>query len=283
MTPTRLALRALFAAIAVPWLAVSAGCFLLGASGPVPPDLSHLTPLEAARIHADREAAVRTLQAEVKARIESPKRSGSVRAVVLVKRPDAFRMRAYPPLGGTIFDLAIRDEEIHFYVPDEDTLYVQKAGRHAEKPKKREGEGQGPDLDALFSTTGLARMILGTGTEEEVTFRFVERTAEGLKLAVVNADGLVEGYAWIDPTYLLKTRQIVFGRGGKKELDLRFEDYDLHESTGLWWPRRMSIHAPRKKFRLELRFATGDLSLNENLENDLFDLDVPEDVKRVER
>jgi hypothetical protein len=216
------------------------------------------------------------------ARLESPKRSGSVRAVLLVKRPHALRMRAYRSMAGTIFDMAIRKDVIEFYNVDDETVYVQK--RSGRKKAKDEGKKEeGPDLDALFRSTGLARLILGTEAEEELVFRYMERSEGGIQLAVVNDAGIVEGHVWLDPVTLFKARQVVLGKGGRKALDLAFGDYRLHEKTGLWWPRVMKIHAPREEFRMELRFDMGDLDLNESLENDLFVLDVDEDVKRVER
>ncbi|MHC5040664.1 MAG: hypothetical protein ACYTHM_25405, partial [Planctomycetota bacterium] len=244
------------------------------------PDLSHLSVPEAVNLHARREGAVRTLQGEVWANLESPKRSGSVRAVLLVKRPHALRMRAYRSMAGTIFDMAIRRDVIEFYNVEDETVYVQKRSDRREKKKE---EKEGPDLDALFGSTGLARLILGTEAEEELVFRYMERSAAGIQLAVVSDSGLVEGYVWLDPVTLFKARQVVLGEGGRKALDLGFADYRLHEKTGLWWPRVMKIHAPREEFRMELRFDMGDLDLNGTLENDLFALDVDEGVKRVER
>ncbi|MHC5036242.1 MAG: hypothetical protein ACYTHM_02920 [Planctomycetota bacterium] len=263
-------------------LASFSGCCLI--PSPTPPDLSHLTALEAVQVHTEREAAVHTLQGEIWADLDSPKRSGGVRGDILVKRPNAFRMVASRRFAGTIFDLVVRKDRVEFYVVNEDTLFIQPLkgiGKGGESGK--EGGDGSPDLDALFGTTGLARLILGAGSGGEVTFRFQDRAGAGLQLALVNPHGLVEGHVWLDPETLLKRRQVVYGGQGKIELDLEFRDYGLHEKTGVWWPRIIKIHAPRKEFRMEMRFNMGDLVLNQSLENDLFEIDVPEGVKRVER
>jgi hypothetical protein len=243
-----------------------------------------LSPLDSVRLHAKREAAVRTLRGEVWAKLESPKRSGSVQAYLVVKRPDALRMRAYRTFAGTIFDMAIRKNRIEFYVVEEEKVFIQKLGEGEDRGEEsRDGERKGPDLDALFGSTGLARLILGTEVGEEISFRYVETSEDGLQLGVVNAAGIVEGYVWLEPYSKFKVRQVVLGRGGKVELDLVFGDYREHEKTGLWWPRIIGINAPRKEFRMEMKFSMDDLDFNERVDNGVFSLDVPDDVERVER
>jgi hypothetical protein len=235
------------------------------------------------------EAAVSTLQGEVKARIESPKRSGTLQAVVLVKRPHSFRMRAYPRImGGTVFDLAVRKDRIEFFIPSEETLYVQKlGGPRAEKSDRAAGVSprptEGPDLDALFGSTSLARMILGTTVEEDGEVRFMDRDADGIRLAVVNPNSVVEGYVWLDPVTHFKSRQVVFGEGGKTVLALAFDDYEQHEASGLYWPGVIEVWAPKEEFRLQMTFDVDDLDLNGPLEDEMFDVEIPEGTKRVER
>jgi hypothetical protein len=274
------------------FLAALAGLAGAGCPGLTEPlrDCSLLNASETVALFVREEAAVSTLQGEVKARIESPKQSGTLQAVIVVKRPHSFRMRAYPRImGGTVFDLAIRKDRIEFFLPSEETLYVQKLGG---SPKAKGGGGEdgkdgaekkGPDLDTIFGSTSLARMILGTTIEENGEVRFMDRDDDGVRLAVVNSDAVVEGYVWLDPVTHFKTRQVVFGEGGKIVLSLAFDEYEEHEPSGLFWPGVIEIRAPKEEFRLEMTFDVGDLDLNGPLEEELFDVEIPEGTKRVER
>jgi hypothetical protein len=280
-------------------------------------DLREMKPEQTVALFCREEAAVATLQAEAKASIESPKRSGTLQAVILVKRPHSFRMRAYPRLiGGTVFDLAVRKDRIEFFLPSEETLYVQKLGgarRPGEgdgaagaSPRATPGSGPGgpadpatggqgdrakpdaeperaPDLDSLFGSTSLARMILGTTVEEGGEIRFLDQDLDGIRLAVIGADGVVEGYVWLSPVEHLKTKQVVFGEGGKTVLALAFDDWEKHEATGLFWPGTIAISAPQEEFGLEMSFDVDELALNEPIEEADFDVEVPEGTRRVER
>jgi hypothetical protein len=262
-------------------------------------------PDETVALFKREEAAVHSLQAEARASIDSPKRSGTLQAVILVKRPHSFRMRAYPRLiGGTVFDLAVRKDRIEFFLPSEETLYVQylggskaeedggRAAGAGPRPANGQATGEGsnteqgekaPDLVALFGSTSLARMILGTTVEEDGEIRFMDRDPDGIRLALVGADGVVEGYVWLDPVEHFKTKQVVFGPGGKIVLTLAFEDWERHEATGLFWPGVIGIEAPRDEFRLEMSFDVDDLALNERIEESDFDVEVPEGTQRVEK
>ena len=126
-------------------------------------------------------------------------------------------------------------------------------------------------------------MILGTTIEEDGEVRYIEQDEEGLHLAVVNADGVVEGHVWLDPVEHFKTRQLVVGKDGKTALILEFDDWELHEPTGIYWPEVIMIAAPKEEFGLRMVFDVDDLVLNEAIEESAFDLDVPEGTKRVER
>ncbi|GEM_PF-3508198 len=255
-------------------------------------DTSHyplidLTPPEAARLHRERENAVRTLEAVVKTTFESPERGrDSAQADLWVRRPDAFRMRAFARFVGGIFDLLIRKDRIWFYNLQEDTLYARRVGPPPEgEGRGASGDGEGeeakaPDLEALFHTTGLASLILGT-SHDQIDYRYIDTGPNGVRLAMINPSGLVEGYVWLEPKAFFKVRQVILGRGGRRELDLRFGVFHEHEESGVWWPDCMEITAPRRHFRLTMRFDVEGMRLNEPLEADVFVMDVPEDVKRI--
>ena len=134
-------------------LAASSGCECFS-SAPLR-DLSKMQPGETVSLFVREEAAVATLQGEVKSHIDSPERSGTLYATILVRRPHSFRMRAYPPImGGTVFDLSIRKEKLEFYVPSEETVFAQRLG--GPKPSPRAAPGGQPGTSPQPSPGGEA-------------------------------------------------------------------------------------------------------------------------------
>lgn len=243
-------------------------------------DLSHLHPPDAVHLFVTEETAVSSLEAEVRATFRTAEESHpAVNAEIKIRRPDSFRMLAYPKIGPTIFDLVIRDRKILFYVPDEETLYVD----HLDARRPEKGERKGPDLQAIFGRTGMADLFLGTQLGGQREVKYIHRSAEGLKLAILAPSGIVQSYIWLDPVTLFKTRQVVIGEGGKVALELRFSEYEEIEDTGFYWPRRIDAASPVDRFSLTMQFDLDSILFNQDLEPDLFEMDLPEDVKRVER
>jgi outer membrane lipoprotein-sorting protein len=85
---------------------------------PAPPTLATTDPAEVLAIVRSREDEIRTLRAtfETSTR-QDEKLVRTIDGVLLVRKPDAFRLRLSTPLGLTAFDYLSRPDGVHVVSP----------------------------------------------------------------------------------------------------------------------------------------------------------------------
>jgi hypothetical protein len=234
------------------------------------PNHPYLPPGDVAARHIAWERSVRTLEGEARVEIDSPRREGSLKGSILVKKPHRFRMVAYPPVGGTIFDITVVRDRLRFHLPRENRLIDQTLG--AEGPvSAKEGLA---DLNQIFARSGLTGLILGGGEESaQRRLELLDRDEQLIRFGVFNEDGLKTEEVHILEGTLFKARHLTFGRGGKIVLDVSYADYQKSGEEGIWWPHEIRIACPGQKFRLVLDF--NDVVLNTLIPNASFEIDVP--------
>ena len=83
---------------------------------------------------------------------------------------------------------------------------------------------------------------------------------------------------WIDRTDLNVSRKQVFGRDGKLETDVDYQDY--HEQDGILYPKAIVIHRPGEDFSVKM--ILQQTTMNEKLDEKIFDLPRPEGSELVQ-
>jgi outer membrane lipoprotein-sorting protein len=84
---------------------------------------------------------------------------------------------------------------------------------------------------------------------------------------------------WIDRLDLEVGRKQVFGKDGRIETDVEYENYH-HEDHGIPFPEAIVIHRPIEDFTVKMTFQKT--TLNEKLETKVFDLPRPEGSELVQ-
>ncbi len=231
------------------------------------PDFGHLPPDEIIKHCSAWEGSVSSMEGEARVRIDSPAREGSLKATILVSKPHRFRMVAYPPVGGTVFDVSIVRDLMRFHLPSEEKVF--------ERSLSSAGGGQGGDLNEIFAQSGLASIILGRSAGSyETGMKMLDRDGDTIKFGVFDENGLKTEEMHVQEKTLFKLRHLTFGKGGKVALDVAYGSYKTAGEAKIWWPWLISIECPEKKFKLVMDF--NDIELNAEIPADAFEIEIPE-------
>jgi aconitate hydratase len=88
----------------------------------------------------------------------------------------------------------------------------------------------------------------------------------------------VEPKVWVDRMDLQVGRKQIFGKDGKVETDVEYQEY--HEDAGIPYPKTISIRRPNEDFTVKMTFQqTG---MNESLDAKVFDLPRPEGTELLQ-
>jgi outer membrane lipoprotein-sorting protein len=83
---------------------------------------------------------------------------------------------------------------------------------------------------------------------------------------------------WIDRTNLDVSRKQIFGREGRLETDVEYQDY--HREDGIPYPKIIVIHRPIEDFSVKLTLQ--QTTMNEKLDANIFELPRPEGSELVQ-
>jgi hypothetical protein len=83
---------------------------------------------------------------------------------------------------------------------------------------------------------------------------------------------------WIDRTEMQVARKQLFGKDGKLETDVDYQDY--HREAEIPFPKAIVIHRPNEDFTVKLTFQ--QTSLNETVDQKVFDLPRPQGSELVQ-
>jgi hypothetical protein len=83
---------------------------------------------------------------------------------------------------------------------------------------------------------------------------------------------------WIDRTNLDVSRKQIFGREGRLETDVEYQDY--HHEDGIPYPKIIVIHRPIEDFSVKLTLL--QTTMNEKLDAEIFELPRPEGSELVQ-
>lgn len=198
-----------------------------------------------------QEAAVQTLRARFSARVD---RDGEVRradGVLLVKKPDRFRLRLLLPFGPTVFDYTSWDNHDRMQLPLEGKQFSDaEIADHAPFSPA--------DLRAVFLGTdgGLQCSAQGGAVETIVECR----DREGAVARLIRVQ-----------TATRRVAQEVHFVAGQPALIMQFDDYRQVESADL--PFLISLMYPEKHVHLEITVRSYEV--NPTLADELFDAPQP--------
>jgi hypothetical protein len=242
---------------------ICAGCEALMPT----PDYGYLPPEEIVRHFAEWEGSVKSLEGEARVRIDSPSREGSLKATILVSKPHRFRMAAYPPVGGTVFDVSIVRDLMRFHLPSEDKVYERNLSPDS---KAREG-----DISEIFAQSGLASIILGRSAPNYGSgMKMIDRDDGTVKFGVFDENGVKTEEIHVQEYSLFKLRHMTFGKGGQVLLDVTYGKYELRGEQKIWWPGLITIECPSRQFKLVMDF--NEIDLNADIPPEAFEIEVPE-------
>ncbi len=198
-----------------------------------------------------QDAEVQALRARFSARVD---RAGEVQradGVLLVKKPDRFRLRLLLPFGPTVFDYTSAD--------DHDRMELPLEGKGFSDAEIAEHAPFSPaDLRAVFlGTDGGLRCTAQGGVAETIVDC---RDHAGALARLIRVQ-----------TATRHVGQEVHFVGGEPDLIMQFDDYRQVASVDL--PFQISLTYPEKKVRLEITVRSYDV--NPILADELFDAPQP--------
>jgi len=212
---------------------------------PVPPETA-LTPDAVYAAVRRQEAQVRALRSRFSARVDH---AGEVRradGVLLVKKPDRFRLRLLAPFGPTVFDYTSWD--------DHDRMQLPLEGKQFNDAEIADHAPFSPaDLRVVFLGTdgGLQCRAQGGAAETVVDCR----DHEGAVARLIHVQ-----------TATRRVAQEVHFAAGQPRLIMRFDDYRHVDSVDL--PFQISLTYPEKNVHLEITVRSYEV--NPTLADELF-------------
>lgn len=207
-----------------------------------------------------RAGALHSVQGVCQVNSHSESNRGNFSAILLVKKPDRFRLVGYRSfLGSTnVLDLLVTPDQFHLYLPTENKL-IEGSGSH---PRFFTGN------EMLASFFGLA----------EAKFLLLEETWDSYFFALVSAEG--ERFLQtlkVQKQTLWITEQSFYHTDGSKSLQIRYENY--RQIGEIHWPDAVTIVQMKPPHHtLQIRFKEVDLNIT--LQPEAFLQDIPEEAIR---
>ncbi len=210
---------------------------------------SEQTPEAAYAAVRQQEAAIRTLRARFSARVRRGTETRNAEGVLVVKKPDRFRLRLLSPFGLTVFDYTSWDAHDRMELPLEGKLF-----RDAEIAEH-----------APFSPADMREVFLGSAGDDATRC-----TVQGGALETVvdcrDHEGTLARLTRIQ-TATRRIAQQVRLQSGQPELVMEFADYRRVERLEL--PFKIDLTYPANAIHLEIRVRNYEV--NPSLSDSLFD------------
>jgi hypothetical protein len=210
-----------------------------------------------------RGTLIHTVEAVCQVSSESPQKSGTFSAILLLQDPHDFRFVGYRSfLGSTLlFDLKIQNQDLCFYLPSENK--VLRSSKNATLPFFA---GQ----EMLTSFFGIA----------QAQFLLLEETPESYFFALLTPEGKWQQTLKAQKKTLWITEQNFYSTEGIPSLSIKYSRYQPSPApeNSLDWPYEVKILQVDSQMRLIFQ----ELRLNLPLEKEAFQQEIPEDVEEVD-
>jgi outer membrane lipoprotein-sorting protein len=196
--------------------------------------------------------------------------------VFLFEKPDRFRIRAYPQLGPTLFEITSDGESLWIYIPKEGKvystrLYPPSANGPVRNPKRPAAKFDF-DFRDLRSTFFVSELLGMPGIT-----KYLEKKEKEYILYLTKNGRLLEKI-WIERSAFLVTRIEKFGQDDSLDLEVSFEKY--HRVDDIDFPLEVRISKPQEG--QILTFFIQRVKLNDPMKPGVFQFKAPPGIEVVE-
>ena len=201
------------------------------------------------------------------------------RGYVIVERPSEIRIQVQLPIVLTTVAIMVSDgQQYRLSIPIKNQFAVQDVNAPVNPKNSLSNLRPQIFLDGLFVdiTPHLNKPTVKSLFEETIVgirsyyvFSFFETAGPEPELLEK---------IWIDRTDLQVSRKQVYGKEGRLETDVDYENY--HNQDGIPFPQVVVIHRPPEDFTVKMTFQ--QTTMNEKLDAKVFDLPRPEGSELVQ-
>ena len=242
--------------------------FLLGACAPryVKPTIYREATLEELiELIQKRENRIKTIKASLRMGFRDLEKKGSQHClgVFVFEKPDRFRIKGYPQMGPTLFEIVSDGESLWVYIPKEGKVYL------SQDLKKRTSKADF-NLHDLRSAFSVAEVI----NQPDVN-KFLEKRGKEYILYLTKKRLL--GKVWIERNDFLVIKIQRFDKDGSLALEVSFDEYQ--KVDGIDFPKEMRIYNPKEKRILTLLIPK--VRLNEDIKPEVFQFKPPKGIEVI--
>ncbi|MBU4310475.1 DUF4292 domain-containing protein [bacterium] len=243
--------------------------FFLGACAPryVKPTIYREATLEELiELIQRRENRIKTIKASLRMGFEDLEKKSSQHClgVFVFEKPDRFRIKGYPQLGPTLFEIVLDGKSLWIYIPKDGKVYFT--------PEIKAGASKADfnlqDLKGAFLTS---EMI----SRADIS-KFLEKREQDYIIYLVKKRLLEK--VWIERSNFLVTKIEKFNKDGSLVLEVSFDDYQRVNEID--FPKEVRIYNPEEKRILTLLIQK--VRLNEAIKPEIFQFKVPKDVEVID-
>ena len=192
---------------------------------------------------------------------------------VFVERPAHIRVQVQMPLVLTTVAVMVSDgQQFRLSIPIKNQFAIQDVNAPINPKNSLSGLRPQIFLDGLFVdiTPYLNNPNVKPAIEEAIVgvrsyYIFSFYNTSGAELELLEK-------IWVDRTDLEVGRKQVFGKDGRLETDVDFQEY--HNEGGIPYPKTIVIHRPGEDVTVKMTFT--QTTMNETLDAKIFDLPRPE-------
>ena len=243
--------------------------FFLGACAPklIKPTIYREATLEELiELIQRRENRVKTIKASLRIGFRDLEKKSSQHClgVLIFEKPDRFRIKGYPQMGPTLFEIVSDGESLWVYIPKEGKVYLAQ-------DKEKETSKSYFNLQDLKAAFLASEMI----NRADIS-KFLEKKEQNYIIYLVKKRLLEK--VWIERSNFLVTKIERFDESGSLALEVSFDEYQ--KVNDIDFPKEMRIYNPEEKKVLTLLIQK--VRLNEAIKPEIFQFKVPKGIEVID-
>jgi outer membrane lipoprotein-sorting protein len=242
--------------------------FFLGACAPryVKPTIyREATSEELIDLIQKKEARIKTIRASLRMGFKDLEKKSSQHClgVLAFEKPDRFRIKGYPQMGPTLFEIVSDGKSLWVYIPKEGKVYLSQDL----KKRTSKADFNFQDLRSAFSVAEILN-------QPDVN-KFLEK--RGKEYILYLTKKRLVGKVWIERSNFLVTKIERFDRDGSLALEVSFDQYQKIDDID--FPKEMRISNPKEKKILTLLIQK--VRLNEAVKPEVFQFKAPKEIEII--
>lgn len=231
-----------------------------------PVDIELVTDADYLAYISIRLAGLKTFQGAGEFKISNSEKSDSATCALLIKRPDGMRLESYSTFGQAVFFFASKGDSFSMFVPSESAYLT---GENTVENLKKV-------LPLNITIDEFSNYLIGNfkkNEDDSVVVKYLEDKKE-YKIYLYSDEQTV---LWFDPERLVITRCAVYNLSGEMKTLVTYSDFK--DVGGMRFPMSILIKFIDIDARIEIDY--DDVSVNEEIEDKMFMLDVPEKAEFI--